>query len=71
MTQDLRKIVLPLIDLADDTASSDSRSGTRTVSRPSDHGAAGSKRTMIAVYPKGHGRGAVVLKRCHDAGLVV
>lgn len=26
-------------------------------------------RTMIAVYPKGHGRGAVVMKRSPDAGL--
>ena len=26
-------------------------------------------RTMIAVYPKGHGRGAVVMKRSTDAGL--
>ncbi|MGI5818476.1 MAG: sialidase family protein [Armatimonadota bacterium] len=26
-------------------------------------------RTMVCVYPKGHGRGAVVLKRSEDAGL--
>ena len=26
-------------------------------------------RTMIAVYPKGHGRGAIVMKRSSDAGL--
>ncbi len=26
-------------------------------------------RTMIAVYPKGHGRGAIVMKRSDDAGL--
>ena len=26
-------------------------------------------RTMIAVYPKGHGRGAIVMKRSEDAGL--
>ncbi len=26
-------------------------------------------RTMIAVYPKGHGRGAIVMKRSTDAGL--
>lgn len=26
-------------------------------------------RTMITVYPKGHGRGAIVMKRSHDAGL--
>ncbi len=26
-------------------------------------------RTMIAVYPKGHGRGAIVMKRSKDAGL--
>jgi len=26
-------------------------------------------RTMIAVYPKGHGRGAIVMKRSRDAGL--
>ena len=26
-------------------------------------------RTMIAVYPKGHGRGAVVMKRSTDGGL--
>ena len=25
-------------------------------------------KTMIAVYPKGHGRGAIVMKRSHDAG---
>jgi len=25
-------------------------------------------RTMIAVYPKGHGRGAIVMKRSHDGG---
>ena len=27
-------------------------------------------RTMIAVYPKGHGRGAVVMKRSNDGGLI-
>lgn len=27
------------------------------------------KRTMIAVYPKGHGRGAIVMKKSHDGGL--
>ena len=27
------------------------------------------QRTMIAVYPKGHGRGAIVMKRSTDAGL--
>ncbi|MFH1747761.1 MAG: GDSL-type esterase/lipase family protein [Planctomycetota bacterium] len=27
------------------------------------------KRTMIVVYPKGHGRGAIVMKRSTDAGL--
>ncbi|MHC5006437.1 MAG: exo-alpha-sialidase, partial [Planctomycetota bacterium] len=26
-------------------------------------------RTMIAVYPKGHGRGAIVMKRSTDGGL--
>ena len=26
-------------------------------------------KTMIAVYPKGHGRGAIVMKRSHDGGL--
>src|SRR5690348_9379459 len=26
-------------------------------------------RTMIAVYPKGHGRGAIVMKRSADGGL--
>ena len=26
-------------------------------------------RTMIAVYPKGHGRGAIVMKRSPDGGL--
>src|SRR5690554_280480 len=26
-------------------------------------------RTMIAVYPKGHGRGPIVMKRSDDAGL--
>ena len=26
-------------------------------------------RTMIAVYPKGHGRGAIVMKMSTDAGL--
>ena len=26
-------------------------------------------KTMIAVYPKGHGRGAIVMKRSNDAGL--
>ena len=26
-------------------------------------------KTMIAVYPKGHGRGAIVMKRSDDAGL--
>ena len=26
-------------------------------------------RTMICVYPKGHGRGAIVMKRSEDAGL--
>jgi hypothetical protein len=26
-------------------------------------------KTMLAVYPKGHGRGAIVLKRSPDAGL--
>lgn len=26
-------------------------------------------RTMLVVYPKGHGRGAVVMKRSVDAGL--
>ncbi|MGI6083385.1 MAG: sialidase family protein [Limnochordia bacterium] len=70
MTQDLRKITLPLIDLADDTA--------RQVIVDREHGQylghpttvlLEDKRTMIAVYPKGHGRGAVVLKRCYDAGL--
>ena len=25
---------------------------------------------MIAVYPKGHGKGAIVMKRSKDAGLI-
>ena len=27
------------------------------------------KKTMIAVYPKGHGRGAIVMKKSFDGGL--
>jgi hypothetical protein len=26
------------------------------------------KRTMLIVYPRGHGRGAIVMKRSRDAG---
>ncbi|NLN20040.1 MAG: exo-alpha-sialidase [Firmicutes bacterium] len=70
MIQDLRRITLPLIDLADDTARQVvvDREPGQYLGHPTTV-LLEDKRTMIAVYPKGHGRGAVVLKRSHDAGL--
>jgi len=61
---------IPLIDLAGQTARQVivDREPGQYLGHPTtvlleDH------KTMIAVYPKGHGRGAIVMKRSTDAGL--
>ncbi|MEX1039556.1 MAG: sialidase family protein [Pirellulaceae bacterium] len=61
---------IPLIDLADQTERQVvvDREPGQYLGHPTtvlldDH------RTMLAVYPKGHGRGAIVMKRSEDAGL--
>jgi hypothetical protein len=61
---------IPLIDLAADTARQVvvDREPGQYLGHPTtvllEDG-----RTIVAVYPKGHGRGAIVLKRSGDAGL--
>jgi hypothetical protein len=65
-----RGYALPLIDLAADTARQVvvDREPGQYLGHPTtvllEDG-----RTMIAVYPKGHGRGAIVMKRSADGGL--
>lgn len=65
-----RGYALPLIDLAADTARQVvvDREPGQYLGHPTtvllEDG-----RTMIAVYPKGHGRGAIVMKRSGDGGL--
>ena len=60
---------LPLVDLALDTARQTvvDREPGQYLGHPTtvllEDG-----RTILAVYPKGHGRGAIVLKRSHDGG---
>ncbi len=65
-----RGITIPLLDLASDTARQvviDKEPGqylghpTTVLLRDN--------RTMLCVYPKGHGKGAIVLKRSDDGGL--
>ncbi len=61
---------IPLIDLADDTSRQVivDREAGQYLGHPTtvllEDG-----RTMITVYPKGHGRGAIVMKRSCDGGL--
>jgi len=65
-----RGYAIPLIDLAADTARQVvvDREPGQYLGHPTtvllEDG-----RTMIAVYPKGHGRGAIVMKRSADGGL--
>ena len=61
---------IPVIDLSDDTSSQvivDKEPG-QYLGHPTTVLLEDNK-TMIAVYPKGHGRGAIVMKRSTDAGL--
>ena len=65
-----RHYTVPLIDLADQTDRQvivDQESG-QYLGHPTTVLLEDNK-TMIAVYPKGHGRGAIVMKRSEDAGL--
>ena len=65
-----RAFTIPVVDLADDTARQvvvDREPGQylghpTTVLLDDGH-------TIITVYPKGHGRGAIVMKRSEDGGL--
>ena len=65
-----RGYAIPLIDLADDAARQVvvDREPGQYLGHPTtvllEDG-----RTMIVVYPKGHGRGAIVMKRSDDGGL--
>src|SRR5512137_1256082 len=65
----LRGYTLPLVDLSADTARQVvvDREAGQYLGHPTtvllEDG-----RTMIAVYPKGHGRGAIVMKRSTDGG---
>ena len=66
----LRGYTIPLVDLADETfrqvivdREKDQYLGHPTTALLDDG------KTIITVYPKSHGRGAVMLKKSFDAGL--
>src|SRR5690606_9515295 len=61
---------IPLIDLAADTARQVviDREPGQYLGHPTTVLLEDNK-TMLTVYPKGHGRGAIVMKRSDDAGL--
>jgi len=66
----LRGYTIPLIDLAGDTARQVlvDREPGQYLGHPTTV-LLEDNTTMITVYPKGHGRGAIVMKRSDDAGL--
>jgi hypothetical protein len=65
-----RGYTIPMVDLADDTARQIvvDREAGQYLGHPTTV-LLEDQRTMIAVYPKGHGRGAIVMKRSVDGGL--
>ena len=65
-----RGFSIPLVDLAGDTARQVvvDREAGQYLGHPTTV-LLEDNQTMIAVYPKGHGRGAIVMKRSADAGL--
>ena len=62
---------IPLVDLTDDTSRQVvvDREPGQYLGHPTTVLLEDNK-TMICVYPKGHGRGAIVMKRSTDAGLI-
>jgi len=66
----LRNFTIPLLDMADQTHRQVliDREAGQYLGHPTTVLLEDNK-TMICVYPKGHGRGAVIMKRSNDAGL--
>jgi hypothetical protein len=67
---DSRYVSIPVIDLTDDTGRQVivDREPGQYLGHPTTVLLEDNK-TMICVYPKGHGRGAIVMKRSNDGGL--
>ena len=65
-----KAITIPLVDLAAQKGLAGDRGpGARAVPRPSDNGPAGRPKNDLMRVPRGHGKGAICLKKSTDGGL--